>query len=247
MSEPKKQKDEAALQRKGGAFVALANRTETVDLLMENFGGDADLSPWDLQRIRIPAGGSQAWTLPSLDGGVVSTPAIECVVLVQRPGRALWRSATPDNRPPDCSSTDGRVGVGDPGGNCAACPYNQWGSDPKGGPGKACKELRQLFMLRPEDRLPALLTLPPTSLKPWRQYKWQLTNAGLVYYGVLNKFGLRQRPNKAGQLVSVIDPSMLRKFNEDEMAGIRELRAAIQPMLARVQITEEDYPTDDAS
>lgn len=30
---------------------------------------------------------------------------------------------------------------------CAGCPYNEWGSDPNGGRGKACKQSRRLVMI----------------------------------------------------------------------------------------------------
>jgi len=244
MSEAKKDKGEAALQRRGGEFVALANRTETVDLLVENFGPGASMSPWDLQRIRIPAGGGQAWEVQGLDGPQI-TQQLEAVVLIQRPGRAFWRNASPDNSPPDCTSMDARTGMGDPGGDCAACPYNQWGSDPRGERGKACKELCQLFLLRPEDRLPSLLTLPPTSLRPWRQYTYRLTNAGLLYYAVLTSIGLTQETNKDGQKYSKIVLSVAARLPDEEVQAIRELRAAVQPMLTRVQITGDDYPADE--
>ncbi len=73
---------------------------------------------------------------------------------------------------------------------CAECRYNAWGSDPKGGKGKACKENRRLVMV-PQSavlsgpNIPAAAgsvqkaesasaSIPPTSLKNWANYTAQL-------------------------------------------------------------------------
>ena len=31
---------------------------------------------------------------------------------------------------------------------CADCPHNQWGTDPKGGKGKACKNMVRVYVLQ---------------------------------------------------------------------------------------------------
>lgn len=62
---------------------------------------------------------------------------------------------------------------------CVTCPMFQWGSDPKGGKGKACKEIRKLALL-PVSALTdpdaiqkaevAVLRLPVTSVRNWKRY-----------------------------------------------------------------------------
>jgi hypothetical protein len=60
---------------------------------------------------------------------------------------------------------------------CVTCPNFKWGSDPKGGRGKACKAKRRLALI-PENALQegilkaeiALLTVPVTSVKNWGNY-----------------------------------------------------------------------------
>lgn len=60
---------------------------------------------------------------------------------------------------------------------CAECKWNQWGSDPEGGRGKACKNSRVLGLVPAGTTLEDLPTaevatfkLPVTSVKNWAQY-----------------------------------------------------------------------------
>jgi len=67
---------------------------------------------------------------------------------------------------------------------CEVCPNNVWGSDPGGGKGKACKNVRRLAIVSADDldasKLPgaevALAKLPVTSVKNWSTYASQIAN-----------------------------------------------------------------------
>jgi hypothetical protein len=67
---------------------------------------------------------------------------------------------------------------------CEVCPNNVWGSDPGGGKGKACKNVRRLAIISADDlsveKLPqaevALAKLPVTSVKNWSTYASQIAN-----------------------------------------------------------------------
>jgi hypothetical protein len=61
--------------------------------------------------------------------------------------------------------------------NCAECPNFEWGSDPDGGRGKACKEKRRLALIPYSGDVVdlvnsemAVLTVPVTSVKNWGNY-----------------------------------------------------------------------------
>jgi hypothetical protein len=66
--------------------------------------------------------------------------------------------------------------------SCAECPKNVWGSDPGGGKGKACKNVRRLAMISSNDLEEiskaevALAKLPVTSVKNWSSYANQIAN-----------------------------------------------------------------------
>jgi hypothetical protein len=109
------------------------------------------------------------------------------VILDHQKRRALWARGEDAGKVPVCSSQDGQVPVAEvdlgrfglgfsTGPACATCRMNAWGSDgvwsdqPGAGAGKACKEQRLLGVLVEGHDLPALLFLPPSSLKPFETY-----------------------------------------------------------------------------
>lgn len=61
---------------------------------------------------------------------------------------------------------------------CSGCKLNQWGSDPKGGKGKACKQVRRLALLPAaavatggsKTTEMALISIPVTSARNWANY-----------------------------------------------------------------------------
>ncbi len=66
--------------------------------------------------------------------------------------------------------------------SCEVCPHNAWGSDPSGGRGKACKNVRRLAMVAAADldKLDkaeiGLAKMPVTSVKNWSSYASQIAN-----------------------------------------------------------------------
>ena len=117
------------------------------------------------ERVRIPAGGGTIFEIPGDDPD--SPEALKdftAVILHHHPLYAFYRTKyAGGSNPPDCGSFDGVTGEGDPGGSCAACPYNQFGSGEGGG--KACKNRRRIYLLREGEIFPMLLSLPTGSLK----------------------------------------------------------------------------------
>lgn len=69
------------------------------------------------------------------------------VIVYNHQAGAYWPEGSEydDNVPPLCSSVDGKLGIGTPGGSCALCELNKFGTD---GKGKACKNMRHLYILR---------------------------------------------------------------------------------------------------
>lgn len=103
------------------------------------------------------------------------TPTLVGIVLYNHRMNGLWAAdenedekADAKDRAPLCSAVNGQYGVGSPGGTCATCGMNVFGSGERGG--KACKNMRVLYLLRSGETLPLQLTLAPTSLRPWRNF-----------------------------------------------------------------------------
>ena len=164
------------------------------EMIAENMGGE--LQPSDLQRIRVPSGGGKAWEVVDENGEAQAVKTIGGVVLMARTQRAYWaEDFGGGNEPPDCASLNGKVGHGNPGGDCSECPFNQFGSS---GHAKACKEMKLLFLLRPGLLLPEVVVLPPSSLGAWRKYAMMLTSRGKAVSSVITEVGLYEAKSRDG-------------------------------------------------
>lgn len=211
-----------------------------LEAMAENIGNQG-LTAFDLDRVTIPAGGGKSWTVPTLEGEE-SAKTLEGVIVGWREPRAYWRLSLDEsggNTPPDCSSDDGVVGVGDPGGQCAKCQFAQFGSK-EGSDGQACKQMRLLFIVRPSDMLPLALFLPPTSLKACKQYFLRLASQGIPYYGVITKLALESDKNAGGVAYSKAVPTMAGQLAPEDIEKVKAYSQAIKGSLDRVRIEDAD-------
>lgn len=199
-------------------YQGLQSINDVRDALSANLGGEG-ISPLDLDRVKFPSGGGTVWEIPSIEGPS-DAREIEGIIVFQHHARSYWAQSIEEsggNNPPNCQSADGKTGVGDPGGDCAACPLNQFGSHAKGA-GKACKESWILYILRPDDVLPLVMPVPPSSLKIVRKYLLALTSKGIPYRHAVTKIGLDKTKNGAGIVYAQARLSFVRRLEPDEKA-----------------------------
>lgn len=183
---------------------------------------DMDGLQLSFQRAKIPGGGVLQFELPGEDPenpDYVQT--LEGVILFNHSANSYWPAGSEydDNTPPQCQSVDGKVGYGDPGGICEACDYNKFGSDPNGG-GKACKNMRVLYLLRSGEMMPIQLSLPPTSIRPYTTF----VNSAFLLRGRrvcsgLVQIGLRKGSSN-GFTYSVATFKKLCDFEGEELAQV---------------------------
>ena len=226
-------------------YPVLSAGADFSEVVRANLGGGG-FSAFDLERIKMPTGGGKTWAIPSL-AGEESRPMISGIIALFNDVRAYWADQDAAGQPPDCSSTNTLVGVGNPGGQCENCPHSQWDSG-KNERGQACKAIRRLFLLRPKTYLPALVALPPTSLKACRQYMMRITNAALPYWRVVTEMRLTAEKNPDGLPYSQVIFSAaadakgdLIMLTEEEGKQIKSYAAGLQAALAGTPIATEDY------
>ena len=112
------------------------------DFSSEDLADDMDGLQLTMQRVKIPGGGNLQFEIRSDDP---DNPDYERklvgVILYHHLANAYWPEGSEydDNVPPFCQSFDGKQGYGEPGGVCAACAFNQFGSTANGS-GKAVLE-----------------------------------------------------------------------------------------------------------
>ena len=214
---------------------------ETLEIFKDNVG-PGGISTLDLPRIKCPTGGDTTWLLPTLDGDQ-HEKEIEGIVLAWKPARLFWRKSIAEGgsgKPPDCTSRDGFVGHGDPGGECAECPYAEFGSSSKGR-GQACKQVRQMLLVRPGEILPHLITVPPTSLRNAAQYFLRLLGLKIPFWGVTTKIRLERARNEANIDYAKMTFLKGRLLTTEELAAIRPFHQQMKNMLDPVAIDHRDY------
>jgi len=215
---------------------------ETGAIMAKNIG-DAGLDVYSLDRVAMPAGGGQMWSVPTLDGDE-PVQYIEGVIISWQDCRAFYPTAYDGSKnPPACSSRDTKIGIGDPGGECVKCPYAQWGSatapDGTAARGQACSEKRQLFILTPDSILPMLITLPPTSLGVARKYFMRLAAKSLAYHSVVTRIGLTTDKSGTGIDYSAATFTVASRLSADQVTAFDKLNLMFEPQLEGVAITNE--------
>ena len=161
------------------------------DLIRDNLEGE-EFSPQDLTRISVPGAGGQMFSIPS-PGGDIDAKEIEGIIIKVQPVRIYYDKpfGEGDITPPTCFSNDGLTGVGDPGGDCQKCQFNQWDTATKGR-GKACSERRNIFILPADSLLPYVLSVPVMSIKNYKTYLQHLTRKGISIKSTTTIVGLEK-------------------------------------------------------
>jgi len=240
----RKPEEPSAIAVYEGEYAALNRKPEEIRAIITSNVGNEGLTMSDLDRIKVPSGAAPIWMVETLKGDEM-LEQIEGVIVAHRQARVYWQESYEDaggGNPPDCASQNGEFGIGEPGGDCEKCPLNKWGSSEKSERGKACKEIRMVFMLRPTSLIPILFTFPPTSIVPIRKYFLQLAGEGLPAYGVTTILRLGGAQNKDGIKYSKVKPTLGRVLNDSELERVQAYVAAIGPAInaSRVEIEQEE-------
>ncbi len=189
-----------------------------------------------LPRAKIPGGGTLQFEITSDDPENPDyAKSIVGVLLYTHMANAYWpdsEDASSDD-PPICQSLDGKCGYGAPGGLCQDCMLNQYGTSNKGG-GKACKNMRMLYILRNGETMPLQLALPPTSLKPYSEFVSAafLSRRRGICSGLV-QISLKKKVNESGHDYSVAVFKKLCDFTGEELAAAKSLSAG-----CRMQVKE---------
>ena len=117
-----------------------------------------------------------------------------------------------------------------PGGACATCPYNQYGSGE--GKSKACKNKRFLYIIREGELFPVILSLPAGSLGNFVKYtKQQLTKCRRLNQ-VVTKVTLKKSTNSGGIAYSQAVFTFVRELEPQEREVITSMTANVKEYAA---------------
>lgn len=229
---------------------------ELQEILSDNLGATG-LSRFDLDRIKVPAGGGLQFDIPTLEGETQSATYEGIIVHWQEP-RAYWAHSFEESgggSPPSCSSSDGVIGDGEfgagsehnPSGECAKCPMSQWGSAGGDRKGQACKQIRVLYAVRPDSMLPDTIVCPPTSIKPMRQYFLRLAGRSIPFYSVITKLELERTKSGDGITYSRLKPSVAGRLDLEAAAKAKQYGDAIRSAVSTraVEVLSDFGPNED--
>ncbi|NUT90833.1 MAG: hypothetical protein HOY78_02270 [Saccharothrix sp.] len=245
-------------------YPTLGNADEIAGLIDEVFGEQGGtLSIADLVRITVPDGKSVAFTV-----GDEPQKTVQGIILVRQPRRNYWEKSIEEsggNEAPDCTSRDGVNGVGqygegselNPSGLCESCPLSQWneGADGKRIP-PPCKQQEMLLVLTEDSAFPYVVTVPRTSLKPFRDY-WKrdlLARRMKSAIEVETVIGLRKTANDGGvdynELTFTVGKDITKGMDRETKAaykaGLLGLAREFGEILRKIDTTQDEAsdPTD---
>lgn len=210
--------------------LTLKNNNYLSDLKLED-GLLSELAGLDtgFDRIKIPAGGGLNFEIPNIENADEPTMVKEfsAVILHHHPLFAYYESKyTGSNNPPDCCSFDGIIGTGTPGGKCASCGFNAFGSGENGS--KACKNKHRLYLLREKEIFPIVLVLPASSICELSKYIRRLLSTGRKSDSIVTKLTLKKAVNKTGIAFARVHFGVSRDLEPSEKGVISGIASQIK-------------------
>lgn len=239
-------------------FPTLGNADEMAELIEEVFGEQGgSVSFGDLVRVTVPDGKSVAFTV-----GDEAVKTITGIILVRQERRNYWEKSIEDSgggQAPDCTSRDGVTGEGaygpgseeNPSGVCLDCPMSQWheGADGKRIP-PPCKQQELLLLLVGDSALPYIVSVPRTSITPFRNYWKRNLFARLMKspLEVVTVIGLKKVANENSvdyneltfTMSEDITKGMTREAKVSYKTGLLGLAAQFREILKSVDVTQDE-------
>jgi len=240
-----------AVTKKGDAALPVLALYERNMEQVQEFLDDGGIVFSDLPQIKIPPGGGKNWELP--DGTAAQT--FRAVVLMQHETRAYWKGSGDGNVPPDCSSSDAKIGHGDNGSGagdhaCDSCRWSQFdtATNEKGEPtaGQACKFVTNMVVLTESaGRLPAIVALPPTSAIAARTFRNDVFRSDRRRHEVLAEFTLTQK--QGAFKYSVADIKVVGPLSEDDIVRVQQVSEMFLPAITRMFESRQRSGASDSS
>ena len=216
-----------------------------------------DESGINCRTIKIPSGGNLAFTVQGdEDGDEDYLKDIEGVIVFTHRMNGYWPNAfgsstNPEDKIPVCSSMDGKSGLNIRTGEiceCDKCPCNQYCSDPNGGKGKACKNMRRIYLMRSNDPNLYLLTVPPTSIKEVNKALTRImASKGIPYTNLIVGFKLAKATNANGINYATVVVDKRGILPPAVAQTAKAMRQEIKAKYKEIAITMDDYSTSASS
>jgi len=196
---------------------------------------------FDLRPLRIKISKE---TCQFVDNAGETFKELRGVVVFKQKTQGYWQK---DVKIPACSSQDGVIGQDKECVNhqCISCSLNQWGSGrTEAGEetrGKACKTIRRMFVVKPGEALPSVVSFPPTSAKAYDEYFSGRVQRKIT--DVSREVIVTLHPEKGGSgfLYAVAEFKLGDEVPMEDRIEYAKMRDAVVAAAAKAGVTEEDY------
>ncbi len=151
-----------------------------------------------------PKGGEEEWVIKT-PMGKMTFDILEGIILHIGNERTYYKEAygVGEIQPPICSSANGVIGVGEPGGKCVKCEYSQFGPNNEK---PICDQKKPMYLLIPEINpvLPVVLNVTGPSFPSLKTFNISLMQFGVNVFDVKVELSL-----KAGKTKNKMPSSIL--------------------------------------
>lgn len=190
----------------------------------------------------------RAFVMPD---GTTTAKTLTGIILFHHKARGYWEEEGQDI--PTCSSMDGHTGTyegqdGNPKTRPCSdvnCPYNQFGSDLKGGPGKACKEMRWIYFLQDGEVIPSRISLPPTSLRAFDTFITALAQKRIAPVQKIVTLNLTGAESRGFSYAVLTQPEIMGDVSLQAIPGLIKMRETVVAAAKKAGIRADDYYADD--
>ena len=119
---------------------------------------------------------------------------------------------------------------------------SQWGS---GNPNddadntQACSNRKLVAVIRPEDTIPLVVDLAPTSVKLLSQFLLRLAGRGIPCYGAVIGLGLANEDSRTGITYSVVKPRLIAKLSDQDCDRFEAVAESFKPIFQQIELVQE--------
>ncbi len=205
-----------------------------------------------LPKVIMPTGKGKDFTIENHSEEDIETKEFVGVILYQSAANAWWEQkfGQGDAVVPDCASHDGITPSSQykhlQSDTCAKCKHNQFGSavDDAGekAPGKACRNVKRVVVLRMDDpEIPVLMTVPPSSIPSFNDYMVTLKKKKRPHWSVGTKFFIKTQSNKRGIDFPQVQFEIAGFVNkEEQLTELKQTRETWMDMIKSTMFTADD-------
>lgn len=179
---------------------------------------------------------TQSFLMP--DGSTAKS--LTGIIVYHHKARGYWE--TEGQQVPTCSSMDGKTGIDANGIEhpCAKCPKNVFGSG-KDGHGKACKEMRWIYLLQENEIIPSRISLPPTSLGKFDAFVTALAQKRMAPIQKVVKLSLETAESRGFRYSALAQPEVIGDTPLQKIPELIRMREAVVTAARKAGIDAEDY------